>query len=90
MDEGNNVISFVSPSSFDKALKSERIFFTSDSLTLLDSKWCFGQVPKNRLTDLLWNTWRGNKIYFATDDVGDIFENWMKNDIVAKRKFISF
>ena len=90
MDEGNNVISFVSPSNFDKALHSEHIFFTRDSLTLLDSKWCFGEVPKNRLTQLLWDTWKGSKIYYATDDVGDIFENWMKNDMVARSAFISF
>lgn len=90
MDEGGNVISFVSPSTFDKALESNCIFFTRDSLTLLDNKWCFAEVPKNKLTQLLFATWKGQKVFFATDDVGDIFENWMKTDIVTRKAFNSF
>lgn len=77
-DFSGNVISFISPSNFDKALNSKKIFLTTDSLTLLDSKWCFGEIPHNRLTKWLVTTWRTNKMYFATDEVGDIFENWIK------------
>lgn len=77
-DFSGNVISFISPSNFDKALNSKKIFLTTDSLTLLDNKWCFGEIPHNRLTKWLVTTWRTNKMYFATDEVGDIFENWIK------------
>lgn len=80
-DSGGNVISFLSPSNFDKALKSGKIFITSDSLTLLDNKMCFGQIPKNRLTKFLTETWKTNKMYFSSDEVGDIFENWIKIEI---------
>ena len=77
-DFSGNVISFISPSNFDKALNSKKIFLTTDSLTLLDNKWCFGEIPHNRLTKWLVTTWRTNKMYFSTDEVGDIFENWIK------------
>lgn len=90
MDEGNNVISFVSPSNFDKALESKCIFFTTDSLTLLDNKWCFSEIPRNKLTQFLWSTWKGKKIFFANDECGDIFENWMKQDMVSSNMFYSF
>lgn len=82
-DEANNLISFVSPSSFDKALDSKKIFLTQDSLTLLDNRMCFGEIPHNRLTQFLIQTWRGKKMFFATDDVGDIFENWMKMTVTT-------
>ena len=77
-DFSGNIISFISPSNFDKALKSRKIFLTTDSLTLLDNKWCFGEIPHNRLTKWLVTTWKTGKMYFATDEVGDIFENWIK------------
>ena len=79
IDEDKNVISFISPSSFDKALKSGDIFMTDDSLTLLDNRMAFAELPKLKLTQLLINTWKGKKIYFSTDDDGDVFENWMKS-----------
>lgn len=89
IDEGNNVISFISPSNFDKALCSKCIFITKDSLTLLDSRWCFSEIPHNKLTDWLIKTWRMGKIYFSTDDSGDVFENFMKNCVTSAsfRKF---
>lgn len=90
IDDGDNIISFISPSTFDRALKSECIFFTSDSLTLLDNKWCFAEIPRNKLTEYLWSTWKGKKIFFANDDCGDIFENWMKEDMVSSNMFYSF
>lgn len=77
-DFSGNIISFISPSNFDKALNSKKIFLTNDSLTLLDNKWCFGEIPHNRLTKWLVTTWKTSKMYFATDEVGDIFENWIK------------
>ena len=77
-DFSGNIISFISPSNFDKALNSKKIFLTTDSLTLLDNKWCFGEIPHNRLTKWLVTTWKTGKMYFATDEVGDIFENWIK------------
>ena len=77
-DSSGNIISFISPSNFDKALNSRKIFLTTDSLTLLDNKWCFGEIPHNRLTKWLVTTWKTGKMYFATDEVGDIFENWIK------------
>ena len=82
-DESGNVLSFLSPSNFDKALTSNKIFITQDSLTLLDSKWCFGEIPKNRLTQFLVKSWKSGKMFFATDDVGDIFDNWMKMTIAT-------
>ena len=89
IDEGNNVISFISPSNFDKALCSKCVFITKDSLTLLDSRWCFSEIPHNKLTDWLIKTWRMGKIYFSTDESGDIFENFMKNSVTSAsfRKF---
>lgn len=78
MDENNNVISFLSPSNFDKALNSKKIFITQDSLTLMDYRMCFGDIPKNKLTQELMKSWNNHKMFYATDDCGDIFENWMK------------
>ncbi|MBQ1785281.1 MAG: hypothetical protein II005_00915, partial [Turicibacter sp.] len=52
---------------------------TDDSLTLLDNRMAFAELPKLKLTQLLINTWKGKKIYFSTDDDGDVFENWMKS-----------
>ena len=69
-----NMINFLSPSNFDKALNSGKIFITSDSLTLLDNKMCFGQIPKNRLTKFLTETWKTKKMYFSSNEVGDIYE----------------
>ena len=89
IDDGGNVISFISPSTFDKALESGDIFMTEDSLTLLDNKMCYYEIPRNRLTQLLVETWKQNKMYFASDDVGDIFENWMKTTL-TKNDFRSF
>lgn len=77
-DDSGNVISFLSPSNFDKALESKKIFITQDSLTLLDNKWCFGEFPRNKLTQLLLQTWDNGKMFYANDDTGDIFENFMK------------
>lgn len=89
MTEDNNIISFISPSNFDRALESGKMFLTTDSLTLLNYRMCFGEIPKNRLTEFLIKTWRGKKMYFSTDDVGDIFENWLKSVITtnAFKKF---
>lgn len=81
MDSTNNVISFISPSTFEKALNSNTIFITQDSLTLLDNKWCYGEFPNCDLTKHLMNSWRINKMFFATDECGDIFENFMKMQI---------
>lgn len=89
IDDGGNVISFISPSTFDKALQSGDIFMTDDSLTLLDNKMCYYEIPRNRLTQLLIESWKQNKMYFASDDVGDIFENWMKVTL-TKNDFRSF
>lgn len=81
IDDDKNVISFISPSNFDKALESKDIFMTDDSLTLLDNRMCFAEMPRTRLTELLIDTWKGKKIFFATDDDGDVFENWMKTTL---------
>lgn len=89
IDDGGNVVSFISPSTFDKALESGDIFMTDDSLTLLDNKMCFCEMPRNKLTQYLIASWKGNKIYFANDDCGDIFENWMKTTL-RKTDFRSF
>lgn len=89
IDDDKNVISFISPSTFDKALNSGDIFMTDDSLTLLDHRMCYCEIPKNNLTKYLVETWKQNKMYFASDDVGDIFENWMKNTL-TKNDFRSF
>lgn len=89
IDETSNVISFISPSNFDRALKANKIFLTDDSLTLLDNRWCFGEIPHNRLTKALMDTWSGSKMFFANDDVGDIFENWMKM-VIQSNSFRSF
>lgn len=83
IDETGNVISFLSPSNFDKALNSKKIFLTQDSLTLLDNKMCFGELPHNRLTQLLVKTWKNYKMYFANDDTGDVFENFMKMTVAT-------
>lgn len=83
IDAGKNIISFISPSVFEKALNSEKIFLTKDSLTLLDSRWCFGEIPHTQLTKYLIGTWKNNKMYFATDEVGDTFENFMKSIITT-------
>lgn len=82
-DSTNNVFSFISPSHFDTAIKSKKIFLTTDSLTLLDYRMAFGELPHNKLTQYLVNTWRGNKMFFATDETGDIFENFMKMTVVT-------
>lgn len=89
IDDDKNVISFISPSNFDKALESGDIFMTDDSLTLLDNRMCFCEMPKNKLTQYLIASWKGNKIYFANDDCGDVFENWMKTTL-RKNDFRSF
>lgn len=78
IDDNDNVISFLSPSNFDKAIKSEKIFITQDSLTLLDHRMCFGELPKNKLTKYLLDTWENGKMFYANDDTGDVFENFMK------------
>ncbi len=83
IDETNNVYSFISPSDFDRALESNKIFITNDSLTLLDNRMCFGEFPKNKLTDYLLKTWKIGKMFFATDDVGDVFENFMKMNVMS-------
>ena len=44
----------------------------------------------SKLTEYLWSTWKGKKIFFANDDCGDIFENWMKEDMVSSNMFYSF
>ena len=89
IDDDKNVISFISPSNFDKALESGDIFMTDDSLTLLDNRMCFCEMPRNKLTQYLIASWKGNKIYFANDDCGDVFENWMKTTL-RKNDFRSF
>lgn len=83
MDEENNIISFLSPSTFDVALKSEKIFLTTDALTLLDNRMCFGVIPNNKLTKYLVETWKTGKMYYANDDTGDVFENYMKMSITS-------
>ena len=62
---------------------------TDDSLTLLDNRMCFCEMPRNKLTQYLIASWKGNKIYFANDDCGDVFENWMKTTL-RKNDFRSF
>lgn len=89
VDDDKNVISFISPSNFDKALSSGDIFMTNDSLTLLDNRMCFYEFPRNKLTQYLIETWKQNKMYFSSDDVGDIFENYMKENL-TKSDFKSF
>ena len=81
IDDDKNVISFISPSSFDRALQSGDIFMTDDSLTLLDNRMAFAEIPRLKLTELLIDTWKGKKIFFSTDDDGDVFENWMKANL---------
>lgn len=85
-DEMNNVYSFISPSNYDKAINSNKIFVTHDALMLLDSRWCTGTIPKNKLTQYLLQTWKSNKMFFATDDVGDVFENFMKTSLISDFK----
>lgn len=77
-DVNNNIISFISPSNFDVALDSKKIFVTQDSLTLMDNRWCYGEIPHNKLTQYLVQTWDNGKMFYANDDTGDIFENFMK------------
>lgn len=81
--DDDNIISFISPSSFETALKSEKLFLTTDSLTLLDYKMCTGKMPNNKLTKFLVETWKNKKMFFATDEAGDVFENWMKLNVTG-------
>lgn len=85
IDETNNVISFLSPSTFEKAIESEKIFLTQDSLTLLDHRMCVGELPRNKLTKYLLETWDNGKMFYANDDTGDVFENLMKDLLLSDR-----
>lgn len=87
IDDTGNVISFISPASFNKAIDSKCPFLINDPLILLDNKYCYGEIPKIPLTKHLIATWKNRKIFFATDEIGDTFENWMKANslVVASR-----
>ena len=77
LETNDNLISFIRPVT-ENEIENEHYIITSDVDYLTFNKYSYAIFPKSKIIDLLLNTYDAKKMFYSTDDVGDMFENFLK------------